>query len=60
MSFIPQKISAYSASELADFMLEGKVRLAYIKQLKNLSLFSAEELITFISSGSCVFSDIQR
>ena len=60
MSFIPQKISAYSAAELADFMLEGKVRLADINQLKNLSLFSAEELMTFISSGACVFADMQR
>ena len=41
-------------------MLEGKVRLADINQLKNLSLFSAEELMTFISSGACVFADMQR
>lgn len=60
MPFIPQKIAAYSVGELIEFMQAGQLRLADINQLKNLSLFSTDELMQFISSGVCVFADMQR
>lgn len=53
-------MSTYSAAELADFIKEGAVRLQDVARLKNLSLFSDEELMTFITSGAATFAEIQR
>lgn len=60
MTFIPQKIAAYTTAELIEFMQAGQLRLADINNLKNLALFSTGELMEFILADVCTFQDMQR
>lgn len=50
----------YSVEELIAYMRQGSVTLKNIAMLKNLALFSSDELMQFITSGVCTFEDMQR
>lgn len=60
MPFIPQRISTYSVSDLIGFMQTENITIQNINMLKNLALFSVDELMRFITSGACTFEDMQR
>lgn len=50
----------YSVEELIGFLKDGSITLKNISMLKNLALFSSDELMQFITSGVCTFEDMQR
>ena len=50
----------YSVEELIAYMRQGSVTLKNIAMLKNLALFSSDELMQFITSGVCTFEDMKR
>lgn len=54
------KIASYSVADLIGYMKAGVLKIKDISMLRNLSLFSADELMEFISSGACTFEDMQR
>lgn len=60
MPFVPARMMTYSVQELIGYIRNGSVTLKNIAMLKNLALFSADELMEFITSGVCTFEDMQR
>lgn len=60
MPFVPTRMMTYSVEELIGFLKDGSITLKNISMLKNLALFSSDELMQFITSGVCTFEDMQR